>query len=66
VSIRHNKTKTTMTTIKTIEVNFSRDTYKLEIKEGQFGSKIYSTYINGVYDRNYVRLPKDLREFFNA
>jgi hypothetical protein len=54
-----------MTTIKTIEVNFSRDTYTLEIKEGQFGSKIYSTYINGVYDRNYIRLPKDLREFFN-
>lgn len=54
-----------MKILKTITVNFSKDTYTLEVKEGTFGNKIYSLFINDVYNRNYKRLPKDLREFFN-
>ena len=49
----------------TITVNFSKDTYTLEVTEGTFGQKIYSLFINGVYNKNYMRLPKDLREFFS-
>ncbi len=54
-----------MKILKTITVNFSKDTYTLEVTEGTFGQKIYSLFINGVYNKNYMRLPKDLREFFN-
>lgn len=61
-----NKTKTNkMKVLKTITVNFSKDKYTLEIIEGTFGQKIYSLFINDVYNKNYMRLPKDLREFFN-
>lgn len=54
-----------MTTLQEITVEFSKDTYKLEIKEGSFGKKYYSIWINGRFDRTYQRLSKDLKEFFN-
>lgn len=54
-----------MKTVNTIEVEFSRDTYKLEVLEGEFGTKFYHLFINGDFDKSYKRLPSDLREFFN-
>lgn len=54
-----------MKTIEKITVNFSKDTYTLEVTEGSVGQKIYSIFINGEYNKNYLRLPKDLKEFFN-
>ena len=48
----------------TIELQFSRDTYKLEVLEGEFGTKFYHLFINGDFDKSYKRLPSDLREFF--
>lgn len=53
-----------MTTIKTIEIEFSKDIYTLEVKEGTFGTKFYSLFINGMFQKNYRRLSKDLKEFF--
>ena len=53
-----------MTLINTIEVEFSKDLYKLEVLTGEFGTKFYYLYTNGNFDRSYKRLPKDLREFF--
>jgi len=53
-----------MKLINTIEIEFSKDLYKLEVLEGEYGTKFYYIYINGVYDKKYKRLPKDLREFF--
>ena len=47
-----------MKILKTITVNFSKDTYTLEVTEGTFGQKIYSLFINGVYNKNYMRLLK--------
>jgi|14BtaG_2_1085337.scaffolds.fasta_scaffold00589_12 hypothetical protein len=57
--------KQQMKTVNTIEVEFSRDTYKLEVLEGEFGTKFYHLFINGDFDKSYKRLPSDLREFFN-
>ena len=53
-----------MTTVNTIEVEFSRDTYKLEVLEGEFGTKFYHLFINGDFDKSYKRLPSDLKDFF--
>jgi len=55
----------------TKEVNFCNDIYKIIIEEQYYFEgdtktfKMYSTYINGSYDKTYIRLPKDLRNFFN-
>jgi len=54
-----------MKTIKTITKVYSKDTYEMEICEGSFGSKSYYISINGVFNKSYKRIPKDLREFFN-
>ena len=54
-----------MKTINEIEVEFSRDTYKLEVLEGEFGTKFYHLFINGDFNKSYKRLPSDLRLFFN-
>ena len=53
-----------MKTVNTIEVEFSKDTYKLEVLEGEFGTKFYHLFINGDFDKSYKRLPSDLRDFF--
>jgi hypothetical protein len=53
-----------MTTIKTIKIQFSKDIYILEVKEGTFGNKFYSLFINGMFQKNYKRLSKDLKDFF--
>ena len=53
-----------MKAIKTIEVEFSKDTYKLEVLEAEFGTKFYHLFTNGNFDRSYKRLPADLRDFF--
>ena len=58
------KKSETMELINTIELQFSRDTYKLEVLEGEFGTKFYHLFINGDFDKSYKRLPSDLREFF--
>lgn len=53
-----------MELINTIKVEFSKDLYKLEILQGDFGSTFYYIYINGKFEKNYKRLPKDLKSFF--
>jgi len=53
-----------MKLINTIEIEFSKDLYKLEVLEGEFGTKFYHIFTNGIFDRSYKRLPKDLRDFF--
>lgn len=53
-----------MKLINTIEVNFSKDLYKLEVLEGEFNSKFYHIFINGNFEKSYKRLPSDLRGFF--
>lgn len=55
----------------TKEINYFGDVYKIEAQEQYYFKgdtktfKIYSTYINGRYNKTYIRLPKDLRNFFN-
>mgnify|MGYP005992636443 FL=1 len=58
------KKSETMQLINTIELEFSRDIYKLEVLEGEFATKFYHLFINGDFDKSYKRLPSDLREFF--
>ena len=53
-----------MKLINTVEIEFSRDTYKLEVLEGEFGTKFYYLFINGDFDKSCKRLPSDLRDFF--
>ena len=53
-----------MKLIKTIEIEYSRDTYKMEILEADFGTKFYHIFINGKFEKSYKRLPADLRDFF--
>ena len=53
-----------MNIINTIEVEFSKDLYKLEVLKGEYGTNFYHIYINGNFDRSYLRLPKDLKQFF--
>jgi hypothetical protein len=53
-----------MTLINTIEVEFSKDIYKMEILEGEFGTKFYYLFVNGNFDKSYKSLPNDLRSFF--
>jgi hypothetical protein len=54
-----------MKTLKTITKEYSKDVYVLEVLEGSFGAKHYSLYINDIFQKTYMRLPKDLRQFFN-
>jgi len=55
----------------TKEINFSNDTYRIEVEELYYYEgcndtfKVYSIYINNNFDNAYIRLPKALREFFN-
>jgi hypothetical protein len=65
VSIRHNKKSNTMKVLKTITREYSKDVYLMEILEGSFGDKHYSLFVNGIFQKTYMRMPKDLREFFN-
>ena len=53
-----------MTTLKTITVEFSKDTYTLEVCEFSVGGVCYSMYINGNFDKNYRRLDKETKKFF--
>lgn len=53
-----------MKLINTIEVEFSKDLYKLEVLEGEFGTKFYHLFIDGNFEKSYKRLPSDLRSFF--
>jgi hypothetical protein len=53
-----------MTLINTIEVEFSKDLYKLEVLKGKFGTRFYHLYTNGNFNKSYKRLPSDLRSFF--
>jgi len=53
-----------MKLINTIEVEFSKDIYNLQVLEGEFGTKFYYLFINGNFDKSYKRLPSDLRSFF--
>jgi len=53
-----------MKLINTIEVEFSKDLYKLEVLEGEFGTKFYHLFIDGNFEKSYMRLPSDLRSFF--
>lgn len=54
-----------MTTVKTITVEFSKDTYTLEIYNyDHTGGVCYGIYINGKWSKLYSRLPKDLKEMF--
>jgi hypothetical protein len=55
-----------MKTVNTVEIEFSRDTYRMEILEGEFGTKFYHIFINGEFDKSYKRLPSELREFFGC
>lgn len=62
-----NKTKNNiMKVLKTITKEYSKDVYLMEILEGSFGAKHYSLFINGIFQKTYMRIPKDLREFFNV
>jgi hypothetical protein len=54
-----------MKLINTIEVEFSKDVYKMEILKGEFNSKFYHIFINGKFEKSYKRLPNDLKSFFN-
>ncbi len=54
-----------MKVLKTITIEYSKDVYLMEILEGSFGDKHYSLFINGIFQKTYMRMPKDLREFFN-
>ncbi len=55
----------------TKEINYSKDTYRIEIEEQYYFEgdektfKLYSIYINNSYNKTYIRLPKGLKEFFN-
>ena len=55
----------------TKEKKFCNDIYKIIIEEQYYFEgdtntfKLYSIHINGNYDNTYIRLPKDLRNFFN-
>lgn len=51
--------------INTIELEFSKDLYKLEVYKEEYGTKFYYIYINGTFNKNYKKLPKDLKQFFN-
>jgi len=50
--------------IQTKEITYSRDVYRIEISLGSLNQKMYSIFINGVFNKNYLRLPKDLKQFF--
>jgi len=54
-----------MKNVKTIIKEFSKDVYKLEISEFSVGGFLYSIYINDVFDKNYRRLDRETKEFFN-
>jgi len=53
-----------MKLINTIEIEFSKDIYKLEVLEGEFSTKFYHLFIGGKFEKSYKRLPSDLRSFF--
>lgn len=50
---------------------FSSDHYEMEVEEQYYFEgddktfKLYTIYINGYYSKSYLRLPKQLKEFFN-
>ena len=54
-----------MTILETITIKFSKDTYTMEISEGSLGTKYYGVFINGIFQKSYQRIPKDLSKFFN-
>jgi len=55
----------------TYERNFCKDDYKMTVEEQYYFEgdnktfKLYTIYINGSFNKTYIRLPKGLKEFFN-